>query len=96
MLQQILAVCAVLALLLGFLWWTRRGVGFRITGWGRAKSSVRSLESMERLALTPQHALHLVRLRGQLLLIGVHPSGLTLLEKFPTEREQETAWKDGI
>jgi flagellar biogenesis protein FliO len=95
-LRQVLAVCVVLALLLGLLWWSRRGASIRVTGWARSKGSGRSLQSVERLTLTPQHALHLVHLRGQRLLIGVHPSGLTLLEKFPAEMDEETTWKEGI
>jgi flagellar biogenesis protein FliO len=57
--QQTGAVVAVLALLLLTLWWLRRR-GLTGVTLGR-KTAVRRLESLERLPLGPQHALHLVR-----------------------------------
>lgn len=92
--QQVFAVCAVLGLLLGFLWWMRRGATLRVNGWTRAKGAQRSLESVERLALTPQHALHLVKVQGRHMLIGVHGSGMTLLAKYPGERDENQPAKE--
>jgi flagellar biogenesis protein FliO len=40
----------------------------------------RALEQVDRLALTPQHSLHLVRLGGRALLIGRSPAGIALLD----------------
>jgi flagellar biogenesis protein FliO len=71
------AVVAVLALLLLTLWWLRRR-GLTGVTLGR-KTAVRRLESLERLALGPQHALHLVRLGGSALLISSSASGCTLI-----------------
>ena len=77
--QQTGAVAAVLALLLLTLWWLRRR-GFAGVTLGR-KTAVRRLESLERLALGPQHALHLLRLGGSALLISSSASGCALIHR---------------
>jgi flagellar biogenesis protein FliO len=41
----------------------------------------RSLEVIERLQLTPQHALCLVRMNKRTMLIGTAPAGCHLLDK---------------
>jgi len=48
---------------------------------GRSPSGARSksLHSLERLALSPQHSLHLIDVNGRQLLVAVHPQGCTLL-----------------
>lgn len=81
--EQLSMVFAVLALLGGMLWALRRkGVAsFRFTG-GRS-SNDRALQLVERLALTPNHSLHLVRVADRTLLIGVAPGSCTLLEGLP-------------
>ncbi|HLJ17806.1 MAG TPA: flagellar biosynthetic protein FliO [Bryobacteraceae bacterium] len=94
--QQVLAVCVVLGLLLAFLWWMRRGAGLRVTGWARKNAAVRSLESVERLTLTPHHALHLIRLHDRHFLIGVHASGLTLLERIPAGQGKNSCREEGL
>ena len=73
-------VVLVLALLAGLLWTLRnRGlIAFRRAGW--KGSSIRRLQVIERLPLTPNHSLHLVRVADRILLIGVAPSGCTLLD----------------
>ena len=45
----------------------------------------RALETVERLALTPQHTLHVLRLRDREILVATHPQGCTLLDH-ATER----------
>jgi flagellar biogenesis protein FliO len=75
--QQTGAVVAVLALLLLTLWWLRRR-GLTGVTLGR-KTAVRRLESLERLPLGPQHALHLVRLGGSALLISSSAAGCALI-----------------
>ena len=78
--EQLAMVLLVLALLAGLLWVLRnRGVvAFRRSGW--KTSSPRRLQVIERLPLTPSHSLHLVRVADRVLLIGVAPSGCTLLD----------------
>ena len=82
MIQQTLAIAIVMALLAGLLFgMRRRGMArFRI-GFQRQKTA-RRLEVMERLPLTPQHSLHMVRMGRRELLIGVSPSGCSLLDSW--------------
>jgi flagellar biogenesis protein FliO len=81
LIQQTGAVVAVLALLLLTLWWLRKR-GLAGVTLGR-KTAARRLESLERLALGPQHTLHLVRLGGSALLISSSSSGCALIHRAP-------------
>lgn len=80
--QQALSVLLVLALLGGTLWWLRRrGMAqfvMRAPGSGRRKS----IQVLERTALTPQHSLHLVRVADRTVLIAASPAGCSILEGF--------------
>jgi hypothetical protein len=79
-LRQALSVLLVFSLLGLALWKLRRpGVAFH-PPWRRPGGSARSLETIERLALTPQHTLHLVRLQGRAVVVATHPHGCTVLE----------------
>jgi len=79
MIGQLAAVIAVLASLAGCTWWLRK------RGWVApalpARARNRRLVTVERLALGPQHSLHLVRLGDHALLVAASPSGCTLLER---------------
>jgi flagellar biogenesis protein FliO len=80
--QQLLAVLLVMALLFGSLEWLRRR-GLSNFGAGlRFRKSPKRLELLEKLPLTAQHSLHVVRMDGRSLLIGVSPSGCALLESW--------------
>jgi len=61
--------------------------------WSRPRREAR-LELLERLALGPQHGLHLVRLGEEEILIGRSPSGLTVLSRRPHREagEEGGAW----
>jgi hypothetical protein len=72
---QAAAVIGVLALLGAALCWLRKGPA----GWPRARAG-RRLQSLERLPLTPQHSLHLVRAGGRTLLVSASPGGCAVLE----------------
>ena len=78
-LRQALSVLLVF-LLLGMALWKLRQPGsvFR-PPWRKPGASARSLETMERLALTPQHVLHLVRVQGREVVVATHPQGCTVL-----------------
>jgi flagellar biosynthetic protein FliO len=78
--QQLAMVLLVLALVAGLLWTLRnRGMAsFRLGG--RSSGSTKRLQVIERLPLTASHSLHLVRMADRVLLIGVAPSGCTLLD----------------
>jgi len=94
--RQILSVTAVLLLLAAALWWLRRRGLVRYGSRGHAP---RTLQTVERVALGPQHSLHLVRLAGRGLLVGVSPGGCAVLESFdwgnlesrPAEKPREVA-----
>jgi len=78
--EQMSAVLGVF-LILGMLLWMakRRGLAqFRISLPGGQRR--REMEVVERLPLTAQHSLHLVRVSGKTLLIGVSPSGCNVLD----------------
>jgi flagellar biosynthetic protein FliO len=76
--QQILMIVAVFALLGGLLWLLRRR---GTLSFAPRRTSVRRLEILERVPLTPQHSLHLVRISGKVVLIGTAPSACTLLDQ---------------
>jgi flagellar biogenesis protein FliO len=81
--EQIGMVLLVFALLGGLLWFAkRRGLASIPSfpkGLGRGGNG-RRLEVLERVALTPQHALHLVRVSERTVLIATGPSSCTLLD----------------
>jgi len=76
--QQYLAVTAVLVVLGGGLWWLRRH-GYAAPAIGSRRG--RSLESLERLALSPQHTLHLVRAGKAVVLVACSPQGCRILRE---------------
>ncbi len=79
MIDPMPAVVAVVVVLATALWWLRKkGLG----RWLRPAlcRKTRRLESMERLALSPHHLLHLVRVDDRTVLITQSPSGLALFE----------------
>ena len=78
--EQMLAVALVAALLAGTLTLIRRRGFRRMTGNGLRLRRPRRLEMLDRLSLTPQHSLHLVRLGNRTILLGRSPSGLALLD----------------
>ena len=84
--QQVMSILFVLALLGAALWWLRRKGAAQIS-WGRHRNKpLRSLQLIERLSLTPQHSLHLVRMADRAMVIGVSPTGCSLLDS--------SDWKD--
>ncbi len=81
-LQQLLAVGLVLGALLALLWVMKR------KGWAHPRIRVSrdaqsQLEVIERLSLTPQHSVHLIRLADRILLVGLSPSGCNVLDTAP-------------
>lgn len=83
--QQALAVVAVLGLLGGTLYWLR-GQGVARFHVKRIARGERRMQAVERLALTPQHSLHLVNVGGRVLLIAVSPGGCAVLDgEIPVE-----------
>ena len=78
--RQVLAVVFVLALLGAALWALRRGAGplqARRRGQGKAKA----LQVVERVTLTPQHSLHVVRAGAGEWILATHPQGCTVISE---------------
>jgi len=77
--EQIGMVLLVFALLGGLLWFSkRRGLAaFSIRG---RSVNGRRMEVLERVSLTPHHALHLVRVSDRTVLIATAPSSCELLD----------------
>jgi flagellar biogenesis protein FliO len=90
LLQQIATAAGVLALLGCSLWWlrSRGGAAFRVR---TAAGSTRALQALDRLALSPQHTLHLVRAGERTLLVSASPSGCALLHSWPDHAAKEIA-----
>ena len=78
------ALVLVLSLLGGALWVLRRRSGIGALTLSRPRD--RRVECLERVALGPQHALHLVRLGDRGLLVASFPAGCALL--------RDCAWRD--
>ena len=81
--EQIGMVLLVFALMGGLLWFAkRRGLASLPSfpkGLGRG-GNTRRLEVLERVPLSPQHALHLVRVAERTVLIATAPTSCTLLD----------------
>ena len=78
--QQVLSVLAVLALLGGALWWLRRKGLAQFSVRGPGGSKTKSMKVVERLALTPQHSLYLVRVGPRTMLVAASPGGCSVLD----------------
>jgi hypothetical protein len=76
--RSILPVALVFGLMGVVLWKLK---GFR----PMPKARSRTLQSIDRLALTPQHTLHLIRLDGTEFAIVTHSQGCTQID-FPMTR----------
>ena len=73
------AVLAVVGVLAAALWWLRKKAPGRL--WRKTlRRPARRLASIERLALSPRHVLHLVRLDDRVLLVAESPAGLAPLD----------------
>ena len=78
--EQLGMVLLVFALLGALLWFAkRRGLASFPLG-SRKNGSGRRLEVLERVPLTAQHALHLVRVSDRTVLIATAPSSCALLD----------------
>jgi flagellar biogenesis protein FliO len=94
--EQIAMVLAVFALMGGLLWVLRRRGMVSLPAVKRRKANSRLLEVLERVPLTPQHAIHLVRVSGKVVLIGTAPSACILLDRPAVETFSSTLSQDLI
>jgi flagellar biosynthetic protein FliO len=86
--RQSLAITFVLALLWAALWLLRKR-GAVSAGWKRTRGQASLIESRGRLALSPQHSIHLVRIGQRDFILALHPSGVTLLAELPASPENQ-------
>lgn len=84
-LQPIAAIVLVMALLAGVLILLRKRATATFRLPGASGPASRRLEVLERVSLSPQHALHLVRAGGRLLLVGTAPNSCQLLDDSVSE-----------
>ncbi len=78
--NQLFAVVGVLMLLGASLYYLRSKGVARFVFKAPGMTAGRQLQSIERLPLTAQHSLHLVRVGGRTVLIAVSPGGCTVLD----------------
>jgi len=85
-LRQVFSVLLVFSLLGAVLWLLRRGgrisfQGLTVRGLARTRvqGKTKSMVAVERLALTPQHTLHIVRVNGREVLVATHPQGCSVV-----------------
>jgi flagellar biosynthetic protein FliO len=74
--QALMAILVIAALVLVLWLMQRKGTAQFVFSRSGAQ---KNLQVIERLHLTPQHSVHLVRIGERTLLLGVSPSGCTLL-----------------
>ena len=75
--EQIAMVLVVFALLGALVWFSkRRG----LASFAPRRGKVRNLELLERVQLTPHHAVHMLRVSDKVLLIATAPSACVLLD----------------
>jgi flagellar biogenesis protein FliO len=79
-LRQLGAVLFVFALLGAVVWLFARQRGGRMLGVPMLRRTSGKLSVVERVRVTPQHSIHLLRVGRRGLLVCVHPTGCTLLE----------------
>jgi flagellar biosynthetic protein FliO len=83
MLGQTIAVFFVLLLLAATLWLLRRrGLAIVSTVVAKRLSKQKLMQVVERVPLTANHSLHLVRIQDRVILIGVSPSGCQQIDSF--------------
>ena len=83
LIRELLGIVMVFGLL-GLAVWKLRSGGIK-NPWRPAQAS--RLETVGRVALTAQHAVHLVRIDGRELVVATHPQGCSLLGT-ASEKEQ--------
>ena len=79
MMDPIPAILAVVGVVGLALWWLGRKGAVRF-GRARFRRPSRRLESIERLALSPHHAIFLVRVDDRAMVVAQSPAGLQVLE----------------
>jgi flagellar biogenesis protein FliO len=83
MAKQAGSILLVFGLLAAALWLIRRRGGLSRTPWRERARRSRCIKPIERVALTPQHSVHLLRIdvqgEAREIVLATHPQGCTLL-----------------
>jgi flagellar biosynthetic protein FliO len=79
-LVQMSGVLFVMVLMAGLLWLLRRKGIAQFPALTRNRTQQPLLHVVDRLALTPQHSVHLVKVADRAILVGVSPSGCSFLQ----------------
>ena len=80
MMRQLAAIALVLALLGGALWALRRQAG-PLRSLPGARRRDKTLEVVARVALTPHHSLHVIRMSTEEWILATHPQGCTVVHR---------------
>jgi flagellar biogenesis protein FliO len=89
--RQALGVLIALGVLGGALWWLRRKGIAQFAPVTRGGGKTRSMKVVERLALTPQHSLHLVQVGERTILVASFPGGCARVDSNPERAEERLA-----
>ncbi len=83
LIRESLGITVVFLLLWAALWMLKKKgiVGMRVIGNRSAETPC--LRIVDKIRLTPQHSVHVVSVEGRRMVVGVHPTGFTLLEPAP-------------
>ncbi len=83
---QLTTVAGVFTLLFAALWWLRRRGYAQVKGFGKfsLRQTHRRMERLEKLVLSPQHTLHLIRLGDTALVVAASPAGCSLIQALPS------------
>lgn len=87
LIRQFAALGVVFGLLALALWLLRGQNRLRWKRPGKARADAPALESLDRLVLSPQHVLHLVRAGDRVLILATYAGGCTLLAPLPPAPE---------
>jgi flagellar biogenesis protein FliO len=84
--QRLLWVALVLGLLAATAGMLSRKRGGWWSAWRRTSHRKGEIELIDRLPLTPQHSVHLLRVGSRTILVCCQPGGATVLTAFEGER----------
>jgi flagellar biogenesis protein FliO len=84
-LQQLLAVIFVLAALWATAWFLKKKGGIPFALGVSASRGPRRIEQLDKARLTPQHSIHVMRIDGETIVVGVHPQGFTTIRAAKVE-----------
>ena len=84
LIRESLGITIVFLLLWAALWLLKKKGVLGVVGTlAKRSAAVPCLEVVDKIRLTPQHSVHVVSIEGRRMVVGVHPSGFTLLEAAP-------------